>query len=146
MIPERDSAIRGVWTFLLIAFGLGWAAQIIVARMLLTVDGTMAALGGGIFIAAVALMWPPAVGAFVARRWVEKSGFDDAGLRRPRTRAVLIAWFGPPALVMIALLLSLPVYPFDAGFQALAESAEQAGQPLPVAPGILVLVQIAFAL
>lgn len=137
---------RGVWIFLLLAFGLGWLAQIVLIWMIGEAPEGLAALGGGILIAAVALMWPPAIGAFVARRWVERSGFSDAGLKWPARRYLLIAWFGPAVLALFALLLSLPIYPFDPSFSSLVEMAAQSGQELPTAPGILVLVQVIAAL
>jgi membrane protease YdiL (CAAX protease family) len=55
---------------------------------------------------------------------------------------VLWAWLGPPLLVLAAMALSLPVYPFDAEFSALRQMAEQAGQPLPAEPGVIVGVQV----
>lgn len=137
---------RGVVVFLLLAYGLAWAAQIGLVLGLQGVSGGMAALGGGVLVAAAALMWPPAVGAYVARRWVERSGFADAGLRWPPWRPALLAWFGPTLLTLVALLLSLPIYPFDPTFAMLQQMAEQTGQPLPAPVEVIVLAQIAAAL
>jgi uncharacterized protein len=137
---------RGVAVFLLLAYGLAWAAQIGLVLALRGVPGGMTALGGGMLVAALVLMWPPAVGAYVARRWVERSGFADAGLRWPSWRYALLAWFGPALLTLLVLLLSLPIYPFDPTFATLEQMAEQTGQRLPAPVGVIVLVQLAVAL
>src|SRR5262245_22453605 len=101
----------------------------------------MAALGGAILIAAAALMWPPAVGAFVARRWVEGGNFADAGLHWGHWQYWLIAWFGPAALVVLGMLLSLPIYPFDPNFTTVREMLARSGQTLPMPIGALILIQ-----
>lgn len=137
---------RGVAAFLVLAFGLAWAVQIALAAAVRSGAQTLAALGGGMVVAAVFLMWPPAVGALVARRWVEGSGFADAGSRRPPWRYVALAWFGPPFLTLLALLVSLPLYPLDLTFGPLRELAAQAGQPLPAPPAVIVAAQLALGL
>jgi membrane protease YdiL (CAAX protease family) len=137
---------RGVVVFLPLAFGLAWAVQIALAAAVRAGAETAAAIGGGILVVAIFLMWPPAVGALVARRWVERSGFADAGLRRPAWRYVVLAWFGPPVLTLLALLLSLPLYPLDLTFGPLRDLAAQAEQPLPAPPAVLVAAQIALGL
>jgi membrane protease YdiL (CAAX protease family) len=137
---------RGVLVYLALAFGLAWAAQAGLALALRGAPGGLAALGGGVLVVAVALMWPPAVGAYVARRWVERSGFADAGLRWPPRRYLLAAWFGPAALTAAAAALSLPLYPFDPAFPALVEAAERAGQTLPAPPAVLVGGQLLLGL
>ena len=138
--------VRGVTVFLLLAFGLAWAAQIALALAVRELPGGMQALGAGVLIAALALMWPPAVAAYVVRRWVERSGFGDAGLRWPSWRYGIIAWLAPPVLVAVVLLISLPLYPFDPTFTPLRELAAQFGQELPAPPALLVLGQLGFAL
>ncbi len=133
---------RGVAVYLALAFGLSWAAQVVVA--LLSPSGTLTAISrsGGILVVAVFLMWPPAVGAYVARRWVEHGNLADAGLRWCPWRYVLLAWFGPAVLTLASLLLSLPLYPLDSDFTTLRQMAAQAGQTLPVPPEVVVLVQV----
>lgn len=138
---------RGVLVYLGIAYGLSWVAQITLALAQLGGVGAEALTAGGSFlIAAVFLMWPPAIGAFVARRWVEGGNFADAGLRRPPWRYVAIAWFLPALLTLAAMLLSLPLYPFDPSFSTLTAMAEQAGQPLPAPPAVIVAAQLVLGL
>jgi membrane protease YdiL (CAAX protease family) len=137
---------RGVLVYLVIAFGLSWAAQIALSLAVRRDPASAAQLGGGILVVAVALMWPPAVGAFVARRWVERGNFADAGLRPGPWRYLALAWFAPALLTLLALLLSLPLYPFDPTFAPLREMAERAGQTLPVDPALIVAVQVVAAL
>ena len=144
-VPGRP-VWRGVLVYLALAFGLSWAAQVGLALWLRGDPQAQAALGGGVLVAALFLMWPPAVGAFVARRWVEGGRFADAGLKWPPWRYVLLAWLGPPALVLAALLLSLPVYPFDPALTPLREAFERAGQAPPAGLWTLLAAQVAAGL
>jgi membrane protease YdiL (CAAX protease family) len=134
-----------VLVYLLISFGLAWAVQVGVA---LTAGEQMAGLlqSSGGLIVALLLMWPPAVGAFVARRWVERSGFGDAGLRRGPWRFIAIAWLSPPLFTVAAILISVPIYPLDLSFSGLRDMAAQTGQKLPAAPWVVVAAQIALGL
>jgi membrane protease YdiL (CAAX protease family) len=142
----RGAGWKGVGTFLAIAYGLSWAMQIGVAALVRGTPLGISALGGGVLVAAVFLMWPPAIGAFVARRWLEGGNFEDAGLRWPPLRYLLLAWFGPPVLTALAALLSLPIYPFDPSLSALEDMARQANQELPVPAPMIALIQIAAGL
>jgi membrane protease YdiL (CAAX protease family) len=132
--------------FLVIAFGLSWALQVPLSLVLRNDPRGMAALGESVLVVGLFLMWPPAIAAYVVRCWLEGGNFEDAGLRRPRLPIVLVAWFGPALLTLLAALLSLPVYPFDADFQQVQALAAQAGQPLPVSPAAIVVLQIATGL
>jgi hypothetical protein len=78
--------------YLAVAFGLAWLAQIAVVNAL---PGGVASLGGGLLVVTALVMWPPALGAIVVRKWVERSGFADAG----------------PALARLALWPSGMVWP-----------------------------------
>src|SRR5262249_43526460 len=100
-------------------------------------------LGGGILVAAALLMWPPALGAYVARRWVEHSGFADAGLRRGPWRYLLLGWLLPPALAVAAMLVSLPIYQLDPTFATLRELLAASGQALPIPVETVAALQIA---
>jgi len=139
---------RGVLVYLVIAFGLSWTAQVVLALLVQRAgdDGFIQALGGGILVVALALMWPPAVGAYVARRWAERSGFADAGLRRGPWRYLALAWFLPALLTLAALSVSLPVYPYDPTLPALRELMAKAGQSPPIPLETLVALQIVQAL
>ncbi|GBD16998.1 hypothetical protein HRbin26_01909 [bacterium HR26] len=99
--------------YLALAYGLAWAAQVALIAVLRGLAGAPAVTGVATLVAAPALMWPPAIGAFVARRWVERSGFADAGLRWPRPGYIALAWLGPPVLTLGVAALSLSLYPLD---------------------------------
>jgi membrane protease YdiL (CAAX protease family) len=146
--PPKPAATgwRGLLVYLVVAFGLSWAAQIALAVTALRAPELAAQLGGGILVVAAALMWPPALGAFVARRWVEGGHFADAGLRPGPWRYLALAWFGPALLTVLALLISLPIYPLDPTFATLRQLAERAGQPLPADPALIVALQVVSAL
>lgn len=143
---DRTTITRGVVIYLALAFALAWAAQIGVIAGVRSAGSPAAIAGGEMLIVALVLMWPPAVAAYVARRWVERSGFADAGLRWPRWRYVAYAWLGPAALTLVALALSLPLFPFDSSFSALQKMAAQAGQTLPAPPAVIIAVQAASGL
>ncbi len=132
--------------YLLCAFGLSWAAQIALSLAVRDDPQGLAMLGGGILIAAVFLMWPPAVGAYVARRWVERGSFADAGLRVGPKRYIVIAWLLPTVLTGLAMVLSVPLYPFDPSFETLRQAFEQAGQTPPASLALIAAAQLAFAL
>lgn len=151
MIVAREGAAtapawRGVAVFLAVAFGLPWPAQIGLSLALRDAAGGLAALGGALPVAAPFLMWPPAVGAFVVRRWIEGGCFGNAGLRWSAWRWVALAWFAPALATLLAAALSLPIYPFDPTFGPLRDLVARSGQPLPVSPALLVAVQACAAL
>jgi membrane protease YdiL (CAAX protease family) len=147
-VPVHSGPWRGVLVYLVLAFGLSWAAQIAVA---LTARGAgltvFTSFGPALFLLAIALMWPPALAAFVARRWVEGRNFKDAGLRWPAWRYIVIAWLGPALLTLVTMVASLPVYPFDPEFRTLRELLAATGTPeFPIPLGLLVIIQVVQAL
>jgi uncharacterized protein len=137
---------RATWTavlaYLAIAFGLAWAVQIGLALAARGGPGALNGLAAGQLVVAAALMWPPALGAFVVRRWIERSGFADAGLRLPHWRYVVLAWFGPAILTLLALLVSLPIYPLDTNFTSLRQVLAASGQNLPISVEMVLLIQV----
>lgn len=139
-------SLKGILVYLALTFGLSWAAQIPLSIMTRSNPQGLASLGGGILAVAVFLMWPPAVGAFVARRWVERSGFADAGLRRGPWKYYLLAWFGPAIGTVLSILLTLPLYPFDSNFTTLHSMMAAAGQEPPIPLAAIVALQIVQAL
>jgi membrane protease YdiL (CAAX protease family) len=134
---------RGVIVYLALAFGLSWAAQVALALSTRGGPGLTRSLGGGILVAAALLMWPPAIGAYVARRWVEGGSFADAGLRRGPWRYLVVGWLLPPALALAAMLISLPIYPLDPTFATLRELLAASGQEPPVPVETVAALQIA---
>ncbi len=142
--PASAKDRLGLGLFVLIAFGLAWPVQVGIALF-----GRQAAAPAltGILVLPLAflLMWPPALGAYVARRWVEKSGFGDAGLRWPPLKCVLLAWFGPALLTLVTVALSLPVYPPDTELAALHSLLAAAGGP-PLPAEAVLLAQVAAGL
>lgn len=142
--PASAKDRLGLGLFVLIAFGLAWPVQVGIA--LFGRQATAPALTG---IPALSLffliMWSPALGAYVARRWVEESGFGDAGLRWPPLKHVFLAWFGPALLTLVTAALSLPVYPLDTELAALRSLLAAAGGP-PVPAEAVLLGQVAAGL
>lgn len=146
MDSRNERGSRGWWgllVFLAVAFGLSWPVQIALA---LGTSAWGSAIGPvSLFVAAFALMWPPAIGAYLARR-VERSGFEDAGLRWPPGPYILIAWFGPAGLTFLSTMVGLAVYPLDVELSTFRALLARAGQPLPVSAEMLLLAQVAAAL
>ncbi|MEN3609652.1 type II CAAX endopeptidase family protein [Plantactinospora sp. ZYX-F-223] len=105
---------KGVLSYLLIAFGLAWAA-VFVAHAVLgwSIADPVTQLTMGLPMA-----FGPAIAAVVVRRWVTREGFADAGLA-PRLRAAkryyLIAWIGPVLVlaVTVGLATTLGLYEPD---------------------------------
>jgi membrane protease YdiL (CAAX protease family) len=139
---DRGRVWRGVALYLALAFGLAWAAQIGVVLATRPEAGLLSALGGGLLVAAVFLMWPPALAAYVVRRWWEHGRFDDAGLRLGPWRYLLVGWLGPPLLVGLALLVSLPIYPFDPALTLLRELLASSGQEIPLSVEAIAALQV----
>ncbi|HUZ77323.1 MAG TPA: type II CAAX endopeptidase family protein [Chloroflexota bacterium] len=135
MTPTRSVAQRGLVAYLLVTFALAWAAQLAFALIFRSNPGVL-----GSFAIIALLMWPPAIGAFVARHFVERSGWADSGLRWPRWRYVVIAWFLPAGFAIASMVISLPLYHFDASLSALPHSVRGP------APQMLLLIQVVAAL
>lgn len=70
MIGRSSAAWRGVIVYLALAYGLAWAAQVVLIAVLRGLAGAPAVTGVTTLGAAPALMLPPAIGAYVARRVV----------------------------------------------------------------------------
>lgn len=133
---------KGLLTFLAIAFGGSWAAQIGIAMLLRQknlIPEEMRAYA--LPLTAPLLMWPPAMGAFVARKWVEKSGFDDVGLRFPSRKWLALSWAMPIVLIVATMLVSLPFNPPDTEITMLRDLFAKAGKEPPMPLGRMVLVQ-----
>jgi len=149
-LRDRGAAVprvdwRGVWAYLAIAFGLAWTAEgIVLAR---GVRFTSLTVGSTLVLAAV--MWTPAIAAFIVRRFVTHEGFATAGLRLGPKRPYLLAWIGVPLL--IAAVFGLTVLfgwgHFDPTLAALyARIDEMArGQPVPTLPPPAIFGAVIFA-
>jgi len=87
-----------IW-FLLLTFGITWFVEIGLLRGMRpgSVPYTIGLVG---------VMLVPAVCAFVVRRFIEREGFSDAGLRWGRGRYYLWAWLAPAGLGVAAMLSS----------------------------------------
>lgn len=89
-MSRTTAAWRGVIVYLALAYGFSWTAQVALVAVLRRLAGTPAVSFVATLVAVPALMWPPAIGAFVARRWVERSASptrDCAGHARGTSRS-----------------------------------------------------------
>lgn len=90
----------GLLIFLLLTFGLTWCIEI----------GLLRGMQYGSVpyqVGLITVMFIPALCAFIVRRFVEREGFADAGLRWGRGRYYLWAWLAPVGLGLIAAALSV---------------------------------------
>lgn len=90
----------GLLVFLLLTFGLTWLLEIGLLRRL--------SYGNAPYqIWIISVMFVPALCAFLVRRFVEREGFADAGLRWGRGRYYLWAWLAPIGLGLVAGVISV---------------------------------------
>ena len=134
MRPTHPIAWRGIGAYLAIAFGLAWTAEI----WALSRGVRFKSLTPGTTLLLASVMFTPAIAAFVARRFITREGFADAGLRRGPWRPYLMTWLGVPVLVAgiygLTLLLGLGHFDPDLG-QLMVRIHEAArGRPLPSLP------------
>jgi uncharacterized protein len=113
--PQMTAARRaGVAVFLLIAFGAAWSYWLGAYLLGFSLLNPLAQLPGA---------FSPALAALIARKWVSREGFRDAGfgLRLKQSWPYyLVAWFGPVAVIATAAVLaatlglwSLDLSPFN---------------------------------
>ena len=91
---------RGLLSFLLLVFAITWFIEI----------GLLRGMRYGSVpyqISLVGVMFIPAICALIVRRFIEREGFGDAGLRWGRGRYYLWAWLAPVGLGLVAAALSL---------------------------------------
>lgn len=134
---------KGLFTFLAIAFGASWAAQIGIGVYFRQRQGVPDELRAQIMMmAAPLLMWPPALGALVARKWVERSSLKEPGLALPNRQWLFRSWSMPIALVFAAMLVSIPLNGIDTEVTLLRKAFDRAGKEPPMPLGTLVLLQV----
>jgi membrane protease YdiL (CAAX protease family) len=117
--------MRGVWWFLVLAFGLSWGWWELVIRSgipVLSWQFSLYAIPGG---------FGPAIAATIVRKWITREGFADAGLplRIRDWRYYLFAWLLPVGIVaaIVAQSLLLGITKPDSSLAA-AEAAGVAGR------------------
>jgi CAAX protease family protein len=131
--PRRRSAALTV--FLAVAYALGWFVQLQVGQA--AAGRPAAELLPILAASAPALALPPALATWLARRSVERLGFEDAGLRLPAGRWLAAGWLLAPLLTLATVAASLPFNALDMGLAplraALAQAAAGAPPPSPAA-------------
>ena len=95
--------MKGIFTFILLAFGLAWLPWQIV--LVFEPDP-----GPRLFeIVSPLVGWSPAIAAFVVRKWVTREGFADVGLKPNLTqwRYYVGGWLLPLLVVVFIVLVSI---------------------------------------
>lgn len=140
-MPTSKNKALGV--FFLVAFGLTWLVQVLLAVVLRDKSLVPQEMRSMVLsLSAPLLMWPPAIGAFVARRFVEKTPLAEPGLKLPPPKWLLVSWLFPLALVFAAMAASLPINPIDPWITPLREAFEKVGKEPPIPLGWLVVAQV----
>jgi membrane protease YdiL (CAAX protease family) len=123
--------VKGVITFLLIAFGLAWTVWIIPIRWNVSTQNPLLRLAL-IPLAGLPGGFAPAVAAFVVRKWITGEGFEDAGLEwnlKSTWPYYLFAWLAPLAVAFGIALLGLmtgqrrPDFSLQIAYEVLAADA-----------------------
>ena len=95
--------MKGIFTFILISFGLAWLPWQI--ALVFEPDPGPQLFG---FISPL-VGFSPAIAAFVVRKWVTREGFADVGVKPNLTqwRYYLVGWLLPLLVVVFIVLLSM---------------------------------------
>lgn len=125
---------RGVFAFIAIAFGLAWTVEFVaLAQGIRFSSMTLATTA---ILAAV--MFTPAIAAFVVRRYVTREGFGTAGLRFGPWRPYAVVWIGVPLMVLAiyGITILLGFGEFDPTLSQLTVLMKELanGEPLPPLP------------
>lgn len=141
-------SVRGLAVFMVVSFGLAWAAQISFAGLMRHLTSPAQAMTAKLLLAAP-LMYPPAVGALLARRVVERGPLRDLGFAWPKPWSWLVAaWLLIPALIGITLLISIPLVGVDKELTRLTALLAATGKVMPASltPARILLIQTVTAL
>ncbi|GAB3277111.1 CPBP family intramembrane glutamic endopeptidase [Parasphingorhabdus pacifica] len=149
MNTEQDRVdVRGTVSFVAIAYVPAW---LLTLPMWITGQGLLWQWAP---LVLTAMMFMPAVATFVVSKWVSPkpdllraTGIRSPGGFRSWWRYSLVAWLGPPVVMLLALLVGdlLGVYHADwTGFSGLAEQnhTEVIGEP-ETSPNTLALTEVA---
>jgi len=138
----QDPKRKGLIVFLGIAFGLSWLVQLTISLLVRNKQIIPEEMRSMVLsLAAPLLMWPPALGALVARRYIEKTPLTEPGLKLPPWRWLLVSWLLPLVLVLVVMVASLPINPVDPWVTPLRQAIEKAGKEPPFPLGWLVVLQ-----
>ena len=131
-----------IW-FIIIAFAISWTLFIIP----LAFKADIVVYSQAAWICWMLGMWGPGIAAIIVTLFVARRPFSDLRLNKfGKFRFYLIAWFLPPLLAALAIVLSVIIGTgvFDANFTTLKQLAEQtakSGQPIPI--NLLIIIQLA---
>jgi membrane protease YdiL (CAAX protease family) len=151
-IMSKTIDVKRIVIFLAIAFGIAWAAGLVVYLTGGLKESPELIPGTGITLAlvlvAVAYMWAPAV-AHVFTRVITREGWKNTFLRPHFRRGWplwIAAWFLPAVLTIVGAVVYFLFFPqyFDSSLasiqQSLDNAAQQAGQAVPLTPVMVIVV------
>ncbi len=140
-----SNRIKGVVSYLILAFGLAWILWEIAIQLGIEPGHTLFQL------AVLPGAFAPAIAAIIVRQWITREGFGDAGLRlnlRSKWPYYLVAWLLPLPVVAVIVVLAMALGIAQPDFtlqQALATLAPAGSSPPPELPSALwILLPIQF--
>ncbi|WP_188991385.1 CPBP family intramembrane glutamic endopeptidase [Saccharopolyspora thermophila] len=149
MSTEQDRVdVRGAVSFVALAYAPAW---LVTLPLWLTGEGLTWAWAP---LVLTVMMFMPAVAALVVNKWISPKpkllrslGITNPGGIKTWWRYILVAWLGPPLVMLLALVIGymLGVYKADwTGFSGLVEQVGGAvvGEEQLKSPGALALFQI----
>jgi len=139
-----SNRIKGVVSYLILAFGLAWILWEIAIQLGLEP-------GHALFqLAVLPGAFAPAIAAIIVRQWITREGFGDAGLRlnlRSKWPYYLVAWLLPlPVVAMIVVVavasgIAQPDFTLQQALATLAPAGSSLPPELPSALWILLPIQ-----
>ncbi len=130
-----DNTKRNIWVFLAFAFGISWAAGLVIFLTGGLVNSPELIKGTGITLALILLstvyMWGPAI-AHILTRLITKMGWKNLYLKtniKKGWKYWLMGWFGPGLLTLAGAVVFFLVFPasFDPQLSKLSAQLQAAG-------------------
>jgi membrane protease YdiL (CAAX protease family) len=135
-----DSKVRGIVSYLFLAFGMAWILWEIPIRLGVSPRDPLfqlAALPGG---------FAPAIAAIIVRKWITREGFTDAGLRLNLRKwpYYLVAWMLPLLVTIFIVLVAvaLGIGQPDFSLQRTLAALRPGSAPPSLPPGIWLVIPI----
>ena len=126
---------KGLWSFLIITFGLTLLVILMMGLVGLKVVGDDVTSAQLIMLG---VMFIPALAAFVTRKFITKEDWSDSGLRWAKFKNYLMVWL---TILVIFLVIYIVTALFgNAPDWGMANFAASIGEQVPESPGIALLI------
>ncbi len=126
---------KGLWSFLIITFGLTLLVILMMGLAGLKVVGDDVASAQLIMLG---VMFIPALAAFVTRKFITKENWSDAGLKWAKFKNYLMVWL--TILVIFLVIYIITALLGNAPDWGMVNFAASIGEQVPESPGIALLI------